>query len=417
MKQWLKFFGLSFFSDNIAGGAPRRGYRNLFLALVLAFLFFFAGFLCADVVPFFSHYKRAGKFGQFVDAAFSRDDEVNGIALTVEGGRMKAAVGGQTPSEEKIVNTYTDQSAAAKYVLNGYQLIVDTRPATTPVAFTQVAVSGSGEKIPYEQYRALSETERQGYTLNTEYTDEEMIIDGEKAAAYEEFLKNDEQAAEKYGELQEKKSGLSEEEYRTQLYSLYVRYYYQGVTSVIASSEVPVLRDYYYRNFILKYQTDYLYIFGDIVYGSFATDSGVRVSFGGYASTVRDGAVGDVGELIRSVFYGGTGYALTSYFLNSMMQLPLIAIVLLLIALLMWGAGKLTKCVSVGTFGECVKTVGAFLWFTAFLTGLSAFALGFLVGGTKAYSLMVPVFSLILLVRSAVYAIRKIVKEKKKSKE
>ena len=416
MKQWLKFFGLSFFSDKIAGEAPRRGYRNLLLAFVLAFLFFFAGFLGADVVPFSSHYKRAGKFGQFVGAAFSKDDQVNGIALTVEKGCVKAAVGKQTPSEKKITNTYTDNSAAAIYSVNGYHLIVDTRPATTPVVFTQVGVSRSGEKISYEQYRLLSETERQEYTLNTEYTDEEMILNGENTSLFEEFLKNDENAAEKYGALQEEKGGITEEKYRTRLYALYVRYYYQNVTSVLPSSEVPVLRDYYYNNFILKYKTDYLYIFGDIVYGSFATDAGVRVSFGGYASAVRDGAVEDAGELIREVFYGGTGYALTAYFLNTMMQLPLLAVILLLIALLVWGAGKLSKCVSVGTFGECIKTVGAFLWFSAFITGLAAFAFGFLVGGSKAYSLMLPVYSLILIIRSAVYVIHKIIKEKKVSK-
>lgn len=413
MKKWLKFFGLSFFSDKIAGEAPRHGYRNLLLALVLAFLFFFAGFLSADVVPFSCHYKKAGKFGQFVDAAFSKDDMRHGIALTVEKGCLKAAFGKQTPSEEKIANTYTDQSAAAEYAVNGYQLIVDTRPATTPVVFTQVGVSSDGEKISYEQYRSLSETEKQKYTLNTEYTDEEMVLTDEKTSLFEDFLKNDEQATEKYGVLQEEKSGLTEEGYRKRLYALYVRYYYRNVTSVLASAEVPVLRDYYYANYILKYKTDYLYIFSDIVYGSFATDAGVRVNFGGFTSTLQDGAVGDAGELIKAVFYGGTGYALTSYFLNTMMQLPLLAVVLLLIALLVWAAGKLSKCVSVGTFGECVKTVGSFLWFSAFLTGLVAFAFGFLIGGAKAYSLMLPVFSLVLLVRSAVNAVPKIIKEKK----
>ena len=58
-KRRLKFFGLSYFSDNIAGTAPEFGFGTLFLALLLSFVFFLCGYMAADTVPFAVHYENA----------------------------------------------------------------------------------------------------------------------------------------------------------------------------------------------------------------------------------------------------------------------------------------------------------------------------------------------------------------------
>ena len=57
MRGWLKFFGLSFFSDKIAKEAKIRGVFNCVLGFVLALLFIFCGVLASNAVPFYTHCK------------------------------------------------------------------------------------------------------------------------------------------------------------------------------------------------------------------------------------------------------------------------------------------------------------------------------------------------------------------------
>ena len=334
MKRWLKFFGLSFFSDKISAEAGKHGYRNLLLAFVLAFAFFLTGFLCADVVPFSFHYGNAAAFKEFAESAFSEE----GVTLAVENGLVKA---------DARVNTFTDEADAEKYSSGGYGLIVDTRPSKTPIEYTRSAVSADGKEISYEDYLALSEADRKKYTVQTVYTDKELV-GGEK------------------------------------------------------TENAPVLRDYYYNEFVLKAKKDYLFVFGDFIYGSFKTDSGVRISFGGLCSAAKDGTVRDAGKFIEDIYYGSVSYAFTSYFLNAMMQLPLAALIVVFAAVVTMAAGKALKCKAFNSFGASVKTVGSFVWVSALITGLAAFALGFAAGSTKAYSLMLPVFAAIILIRTAV---------------
>lgn len=334
MKQWLKIFGLSFFSNKCAAEAGKRGYGNLLLAFALAFVFLLTGFLCADVVPFSFHYDNASEFVRFADRAFSED----GAVLTVENGCVKSAM---------RINTFTDEADAEKYSSGGYGLIVDTRPANTPIEFSRTVTSENGVEISYEEYLALSEGDKKKYTVETVYTDKEL-------------------------------------------------------TDGAQTENAPVLRDYYYNEFVLKVSKDYLYVLGDIIYGSFKTDAGVRISFGGLCSNAKEGAVRDAGEFIKDVYYGSLNYAFTSYFLNAMMLLPLAVLIALFVAVVAMSAGKALKCKALNSFGGSVKTVGAFVWVSGLITGLTAFALGFAVGSAKAYSLMLPVFAAVLLIRTGI---------------
>lgn len=345
MKQWLKFFGLAFFSDKIAAEARRHGYRNLLFAFLLAFAFFLTGYMCADVVPFAFHYGNSAEFRRFTESAFSE----TGIELTVEDGCVRA---------QERVNTFTNAADADKYSSGGYGLIVDTRPANTPIVYSRFAVSSGGDKISYEEYLTLSDLQKKEYTVETVYTDEELVGGGQ-------------------------------------------------------TENAPVLRDYYYNEYVLKVKSDYLYIFGDFIYGSFETDAGVRVSFGGLCANAKDGKVSDAGEFIKDVYYGSVSYTFTSYFLNAMMQLPLAAMIVVFAAVVTMAVGKALKCGDLSSFGVSVKTVGSFVWFSALLTGVVAFALGFWAGSARAYALMLPVFAAIIFIRSAT-ALAPAVRKRKK---
>lgn len=408
LRERIKFFGLSYFSDKIARTAADFGFGTLFLALVLSFLFFLCGYMAADTVPFAVHYENAGSYKEFINNAFSE----GGISLSVKNSLVCA---------DSRINTYADGGDKAVYAMNGYDLIVDTRPSDMLIEFTQVAVKG-GTEISYESYLALSAAEKNGYKLETRYTDKELVVSSafvEKITVYldgicaEGSLEYNAKAAAAYGKLKEEKANYSEDEYGKQLYYLYVRFYYASVSSVYYDAQAPVLRDYYYRNYIAANKAYYFYLFDGMCAGSFKTDGGVPVVFGGYFNKCADGAVDDVGGLIKTAFYDTVSYTFGSYFMGAVMQLPYLIFIPLILALLLWGVGKAVKNGWEKTFSGCFKTVSAFIWFSGFLTALVTFVCGFFVSAKLMYSYMPLIFGLLLLIRTIIFCITAVISKRK----
>jgi len=402
-KDRLKFFGLSYFSDKIARTAPQFGFGTLCLGLILSFLFFFCGYLASDTVPFSTHYENAGQYKEFINSAFSD----GGLSVTLSGKKAKA---------EKIVNTYISEDDKSAYAKNGYNLIVDTRPSDMLIEFTQAAVKGETE-ISYESYLALSEAERSGYKLQNRYTDKQLTINSdliEKCTSYLNGVSADNaKAAAAYDKLKSERGNYSEEEYGKELYYLYVNYYYSSVSSVLHGSKAPVLRDYYYTNFIVNGNAYYFYLFDEMCAGSFETDGGVPVVYGGYFTKCADGEVSDIGGLIKDSFYATVGYMTTSYFMGAMMQLPYLILIPIILALILWGIGKGVKNGWEKSFSGCFKTVSAFVWFSGLLTALITFVLSFFLSARLTYAYMPLTFALLLLVRTAVYCITTVISNKK----
>lgn len=399
IKSWFKFFGLSFFSDKIAREAPKRGFTAVGLALLLSFLFLACGYIAADIVPFSTHYENAGQYKEFVQNAF--DGEID---IVIEN---KAA-----HSDNKI-NTYVNGSDG-KFIKNGYNLIVDTRPAKTFIKFSQTAVKGNTE-ISYEDYLKLSDEERKAYKIKTVYTDEQIELTEESVNGYGTYLKGaGEEAAADFEKLDKEQL---KEQYNEELYCLFVKYYYTDATSVLYGAKAPVLRDYYYKNFITGGNAYYFYLFGDMCAGSFKTDGGVPVVFGGYFNKCADGQINDMGGFIKQTYYDTARYASTTYFVSAISQLPALIFIPLILALITFGAGKLCKGRWENTYGGCFKIVNSFVWVSALLTALITFAFGFMASARLMYSLMPLIFAGILAVRITVFCILSAIKTKIKPED
>lgn len=392
MKKWLKFFGLGYFSDKIAADAPKFGFTSVLLSILLALVFYLFGYYGADVAPFGNHYDSASQYKEFIHGAFA-DIELN--------------IKDNTAESEKSINTYTDGDDRAAYSKNGYNLIVDTRPSDTLIKFTQAAVKGESE-IGYEEYLALSETEKQSYTLETRYTDEELIITQEELAEYGEYLSSIDEAKEEYEAL----DGTAEN-YGEQLYCLYVKHYYQSVTSVLYGAKAPVLRDYYYANYIMKGNAYYFYIFDDMCAGSFETDGGIPVVFGGYFNKCADGQVTDIDGFIKDTFYDTASYTFTSYFIGTVSQLPMLVLIPIILGLVLWGVGKIKKDGWTNSFGGCYKTVNVFVWFSAFITALLVFIGSWFVSARSMFSMIPVIFGALLIIRIVIFCITSSLKNKK----
>lgn len=395
MKEWLKIFGLSFFSDKIASRSAKRGFVIVFVSLFLSFLFFMFGYFGADIVPFSYHFEHAGDYGEFIRNAF----EDGGIDLVIENKSAKS---------QKKVNSYTSDK---EYIKNGYNLIVDTRPSDMLIEFTQVAVKGD-TRISYEEYRGLSDSEKEGYVLTLCCTDKELEITREDVGAYEAFLEEDETAKSDYENLDK-----NSDDYSRELYYLYVKYYYGPVNSVLSGARVPVLRDYYYREYVISDNAYYFYVFDNMCAGSFKTDGGIPVVFGGYFDKCSDGAVSDIGGLIKEVYYDTAGQLSISYFVSTMSQLPMLIFIPMIIGLIMWGAGKIKKDCWEKTFGGCYKIVNSFVWVSAFVTALVTFICGWFAAARVMYPLMPVIFGGLLLARTLIYCITSSVKSAKELAE
>ncbi len=410
IKQWLKTYGLGFFSDRIAKDAPKFGFAGVFLSLLLSFIFVLFGYYGADVAPFSTHYNNAGSYKEFIHSAFE-----NGVDLTIENSKGTSG---------KLINTYTDENDKATYGKNGYNLIVDTRPSNTLIEFEQVAVrNGNSEnKISYEDYLSLDEQTKKEYKLAVGFSGKLLEITPEmteKHASYMEQVSDessgryDRSGAEKYNKLKEDKANYSQEEYAKELYYLYVKYYYTNVGSIYGSAKAPVLRDYYYANYITKGNAYYFYVFDDMCAGSFQTDNGVPVVFGGYFRECADGKVTDIDKLITDTYYATAGNTFVSYFVSTMSQLPFLIFIPLILGLLMWGIGKAVKDGWENKFAGCYKIINVFVWVTALLTALIIFICGFITSARLLYKFIPVIFGGVLLIRTTIFCTLSAVKNRK----
>ncbi len=406
MKDWLKTFGFSFFSDKNAAEAPRYGFISVFLSIVLSFAFFMFGFMAADVVPFSTHYDNAGQYKEFIHGAFS-DNE---LRVEIKDGFAKC---------DTIVNTHTNKKDKEKYAKNGYNLIIDTRKSDTLIEFSQVAFKGDKE-ISYEEYLNLSDQKKEGYSLKTRYTDKVLELTSEKIKSYESYLeeiskegteKYNQEAATAYKELKEK--DLAQEDYVEEVYYLYVKYYFSKIELVLMSAKAPVLCDYYYLNFILGNNKNYFYLFDDMCIGSFETDKGIPSVFVGYCRNCTEGVldVKSADKFVKDVYYNSVKYSMSSYLTSAMQMAPGYILIPVLVGFALFITSKLTKKRFGQNYSDCYKIANSFVWISALITGLATFVLAFFVFARKLYLFMPLIFALILILRTTVFYLTRSAKE------
>lgn len=406
MAEWLKVFGLSFFNDKLAAKSAKYGFTSVVLAIVLSFVFFMFGFMASDVVPFSKHYDNAVSYKEFVHKAVSSDE-------------LKVEIKDGIATGNIIVNTYAYDGDREKYALNGYNLIIDTRASDTLIEFSQIAVKG-GEEISYEDYLKLTDKEKENYSLEYRYTDKPLELTGELTAKCERYIAGiseegadgyNKSAAAEYKKL--KQSNLSGDEYAKEIYFLYVRYYYTDFESALMSAKAPVLCDYYYLNFVLGDNKNYLYMLDDICIGSFQTDNGIPAVFTGYYKDCANGVLDEnsVDGFIKGVFYNSVGYYMSSYFTSAIQLAPGYILIPVIIGFVLFLIEKAGKKQQAAKFTDCYKTVNSFVWISALATGLLTFILGFFMFARKLYLFMPLIFAIILLVRTAVFYISGRVRE------
>lgn len=402
MIAWLKYFFLGFFNDKYTGEAPNRSFWNTVLAVVFAFVILCTGVFTGYVLSFKTHYENSKEFRAFISASLG-DAE-----LKMENGKL---------SSPKYVNDFLNLESGEK--LQGYGLIIDTRPAAeTFDDFSVMCYDGKENEITYEEYLALPESDKSGYTPRLLYSGKTLDVTA-KQNEYKNYLNGSEAGRAALSALDSKKSKgeLTETEYANGVYTEYIKLYYPSIAGVERYGQAPTLRTYYLGMVVSDFSDSFIMILNDLCVGSFKTDSGVQVEFEGYFSGIAEGAVDNLDTFINDAFAASSGYNYLLYFMNMFKFIPIALGAFLIIALLTFLICRYkVPALKTGYIGS-LKIVCSYLLISSVITFIVSIALSFFSNKLIVYLMSMITFVVIVLLRVAVLIVKGIITEQKNSRQ
>lgn len=420
MKKWIRFFGGSFFSNKISKEAARHGYSSVFLALLLTFAFLWVGYVGADMLPFSSWYNSSADFQETVHALLANSDESKRVEIEILNGGLKF----KTDTDGVLVNTFENSDDKKNYSINGYQVVVDSRPADALAEIIAYCVSNDGKEtiISYDDYLTLSEVARLNFDFKLRYTGNELILDDGSVASYREYLDglSEEIKLETQKLADELASGkISNSEYSRAIYELYFTNYYPAITEYESTSKVPLLRNYYYHQYIKEGQDKYIFIFDDYLAGSFKTASGIDISFYGFYTDLENGTLiadkvdmakanAAADDFIKKSYGAIAPLSIYAHAMNVFSLIPFIALMPMVITILAYSIMKLRGVESIKTVGAAFKIVGSYTWAAALISAVINMLASFLVAPSVLAVLPLLIFFVVLAIRAIIFAINEI---------
>ncbi len=433
MKKWFEFFCFGFFSHKTAREGVKRGYANVFLGFILALVFLWAGFILGYMMPFGVHYGNSPDFMATVHAALANSDADKRIYAEIENGDLKVKKHGGEYADGVLINTFESDADKEAYSVNGYNVVVDSRPANTLAEVEAYCVSNDGKNtvISYQDYLSLSDVARLNFDFKLRYTGNALELDDESVEGYRAYVdglsNENKDATEKLaGDLAE--NTITESEYNRAIYELYFTNYYPEITEYESTSRVPLLRNYYYFEYISKGTKNYLFIFDDYMTGSFETRSGIDVPFYGFYSNLDDGALIAEGAtqdeanasadgFIKKAFSANWFLNAYAYVMNIIILAPFIALMLMVATLLPYSILKLCGVESIASLGAMLKIVGSFVWFSGIVSAVFTVICMFFVKQSMINALPLVLFFATLAVRSVIFAVKESSLYKKQSEQ
>jgi hypothetical protein len=406
MKKWLRFFCVGFFSDRISMEGAKRGYTNFLLALILALLFLWAGYVGGDMLPMMAHYKNSPDLISTVETLFANADPDIRIDAEIKDGVLLAGKGGEYTAC-LLVNTLENEADRQNYSACGYDVVVDTRPADALAEFEAYYLSNDGQnlKISYEEYLSLGAVAKMNFDFHLDYTGNELKLTDEMVLGYLEYLTGIGK------EVNFTLGEMTTEEYNRAVYELYFESYYPEITSYESTSKVPLLRNYYYHNYISQGLTKYLFIFDDYMTVSFETNGGISHSFYGFCNNMDDGAVcrdGSTEGFIKGAIHSIAPLTIYAYAMNIFSLIPFIALMPLVVTLLAYSILKLSGIESIKSFGAMFKILGSYVWMSGLVSALLTLILSFFLQPNIVSTLPLVLFFVTLAVRSVIFAVREV---------
>lgn len=432
MKKWIRFFFLSFFSDKISKEGARRGYTNVLIGLVLAFALLWSGLVGADMLSFSAHYNNSPDFKATVRAVLANPDLNKRVGMKLCDGRLKAK--NQSDSEDGwLINTFENDEDRENYSINGYNVIVDLRPADTLAEVEAYCISNDGKntKISYDDYLTLSEVARLNFDFKLSYTGNELKLsetDVEGFRAYVDGLgdENREKTASLTKDLSEGK--ITRSEYGRAIYELYFVNYYPEITAYESTSKVPLLRNFYANKYMNQQKCKYLFIFDDCLAGSFETKGKASVSFYGFYTDMENGDLIPDGSdqarandaadgFVNKSFMAMAPISIYTYAMNVLSLMPFIALMPMVVSLLAYSIMRLSGIEFISSLGATFKIVGSYVWFSAAISAVGTVIASFFIRSQVLNALPLLLLFITLAVRSVIFAINEAKSYTKQSEE
>ena len=422
MKKWLRFFCFSFFSDKSSKEGAKRGYANFLLGLILALAFLWVGYIGADLLPLGMRYNNSPDFKETTHAVFANADVNKRIDAEIKDGTLLAKKQGGEYTNSLLVNTFENETDRQNYSANGYNVVVDLHPADTLAEIEAYCISNDGKNlvISYEEYLSLSTVARLNFDFKLRYTGRALELSDEMVENYRVYIEglgreSEVKANSLASELAENK--ITKTEYDRAIYELYFVNYYPEITSYESTSKVPLLRNYYYHQYISQGIENYLFIFDDYMTASFNTKGGMDVSFYGFYDDMDDGvlvldgatdaeAEASVDDFMKRSIKSVAPLTLYAYAVNIFTLIPFIALMPLVVTLLAYSILKLRGIESIKSFGAMFKILGSYVWFSAVVSALLTVFFGFFVKPEIISTLPMVLFFVTLVIRSVIFAVR-----------
>ncbi len=422
MKKWFKFFFLGFFSHKTSKEGAKRGYSNFFLGLILAFVFLWMGFVGADMLPFSAHYNNSPDFEATVRLILANPDINKRIEVEIQENLLKAKKHGGEYVKGLIINTFENDIDKLNYSVNGYNVVVDSRPADTLAEFEAYCVSNDGRNliISYEEYLSLSEVAKLNFDFKLEYTGNALELDDASVDSYRSYVdgtsdENKLATEDLANELAENK--ITKNEYNREIYELYFVNYYPAITEYEATSKVPLLRNFYYHKYIKEGVGKFLFVFDDYMAGSFETDSGINLSFYGFYSSLEDGILiaedtkqakaNEIADsFIKKSYNSIAPLSLYAHAMNVFSLIPFIALMPMIVTLLGYSILKLRSIESISSLGAAFKIFGSYVWCSGAISAVLSVIIAFFVQPSILSVLPLVLFFVALVVRSIVFVVK-----------
>lgn len=364
MRDWLKFFFLGFFNNELATQSKKRSIWNGILSFFVAFILLYIALSIAFSVSFPTHYSNSTEFIEFWHYIF--DD--GGVRFDVQNRKASAYYDN---GDIVSVNTFVSQADREKYSKNGYDLIIDMRDGASLYSnFELVFVNADSDgTLTYDEYDKLSDSSKKDYTIKITLSDDAIEFTPELVDEYTAFIKN-RGGVDSLATLEQiSKDGIVEADNYSKLYELYFNVKFGELSTGYASA--PTIRDYYISTYLAtdsdgnSIYDNYVILLHDLTFASWYDDSEVRLTVTGYYDDVHvkiDGNVLDADNLMLSLHETNKDVIMINCFLYLLRGASVVGLVWLVLPLICAILHKICKGKKIPGYGETFKVMGSF-WF------------------------------------------------------
>lgn len=411
MRDWSKYFFLSFFTDKHTYEAYKRSLLNgigcFLLSLLILMLTLAGGYMAA--MP--THLSNATEYKQTICDALSNTN----CTIAIQDGKISAFA----QNNAVVINTFTDTENTS------CKIIIDTRSIKDVYTTFEISyVSKEGTTILYDEYLALDETAQKEYSLQVKYFDTPIQFDDALLASMENYLSGvtDATMQASYGDLLARKQAMEKLEYAVELYELYVcAYYPQEVQALDLYTFAPTLHTYYEDLIDQNRSENFFVLYDDLIYARFYGEGNVFYSATASASQLKNHTIGDDSEnlskqidnLFCDAFNASAGIVLVEYIFNVIRFCPFVVIGAIVLALICWLILKSTKNNKFSSYATVFQILLLYTPASALIGGITGFVLSWFVGRSSAYATAMLVYVAAICCRTIAYTVCTLIRERK----